>query len=170
MDREFLFRLEDELTRARYEIDEKYQMGIEQLRAALKDVPGSESFEISYQDHDGSEIYTINGRRIRLGPDQTVDDAVSEYLRSHYGLANPFEGCEKPTMSITDAGKLAGTIKDRINSAKARIAEVAANTDGALAKLNDAADTGDKIAKQIEKEASDLLAEIGQFDNGGPAL
>lgn len=75
---------------------------------------------------------------------------------------------EKPTMAITDAGKLAANIKDRINSAKARIASVNTNIDNGLAKLNDAADTGDKIAKQIETEAEDLLAQIGQFHNGGP--
>jgi hypothetical protein len=71
-------------------------------------------------------------------------------------------------MSITGAANLAGTIKDRINAAKAKVAQVSQNTDNALAKLNDAADTGDRIAKQIEAEADGLLAEIGQFSNGGP--
>jgi hypothetical protein len=75
---------------------------------------------------------------------------------------------EKPSMSITGAANLAGTIKDRINAAKAKVAQVSQNTDQALAKLNDAADTGDRIAKQIEAEADGLLAEIGQFSNGGP--
>jgi hypothetical protein len=72
-------------------------------------------------------------------------------------------------MSITGAANLAGTIKDRINAAKAKVAQVTQNTDNALAKLNDAADTGDRIAKQIETEADELLREIGQFSNGGPA-
>lgn len=71
----------------------------------------------------------------------------------------------EPQMSITGAANLAGTIKDRINAAKAKVAEVTANTDGALAKLNEAADRGDKIAKQIEAEADDLNSQLGQFTN-----
>ncbi len=71
----------------------------------------------------------------------------------------------KRRMSITGAAGLAGTIKDRINAAKDKIAKVTENTDGALAKLNDAADRGDRIAKQIEAEAEDLNAQLGQFTN-----
>ena len=109
------------------------------------------------------QIINLEGHEITIGALATDEQIAAEVNKIR-------QTTEKPNMSITDAGKLAGTIKDRINTAKQRIAQVSANTDGALAKLNDAADTGDKIAKQIEKEASDLLAEIGQFDNGGPAL
>jgi hypothetical protein len=97
----------------------------------------------------------------------TANIATESVVANLPHLQNPFT--EILTMSITDAGKLATDIKARIQAAKDRIASVSANTDTALAKLNDAADTGDKIAKQIEKEADDLLAQIGQFDNGGPA-
>jgi hypothetical protein len=124
VDQEFLYRLEDEINRARYEINETY-MGQADLRA-----------------------------RFHLA-------AAMEKILS---VTQP----EKPSMSITGAANLAGTIKDRINAAKAKVAQVSQNTDSALAKLNDAADTGDKIAKQIEAEADDLLAQIGQFSNGGP--
>jgi hypothetical protein len=127
--REFFHQLEDTISRAAYEINEKY-MGQADLRA-----------------------------RFRLA-------AAMEQLR---GVTEPtIEQPEKPKMSITGAANLAGTIKNRIDAAKERIAKVSANTDGALAKLNDAADTGDRIAKQIEAEADDLLAQIGQFSNGGP--
>jgi hypothetical protein len=153
VDREFLYRFEDEINRARQEINEKYHMGLKEIREALM---GQKS-TINYGP-DGKAYLNIDGRPVEVMPTDTPDDIKAK-------LHNPFE---KRAMSITDAGKLAGTIKDRINTAKQRIAQVASNTDGALAKLNDAADTGDKIAKQIEKEASDLLAEIGQFTNGGP--
>lgn len=109
------------------------------------------------------QIINLEGREITIGAMATDDQIAAEIARTRQTTT------EQP-MSITDAGKLAGTIKDRINAAKGRIASVSANVDGSLAKLNDAADTGDKIARQIEKEASDLLAEIGQFDNGGPEL
>jgi hypothetical protein len=126
VDQEFLYRLEDEINRARYEINETY-MGQADLRA-----------------------------RFHLA-------AAMEKILS---VTEPQP--ETSSMSITGAANLAGTIKDRINAAKAKVAQVSQNTDSALAKLNDAADTGDKIAKQIEAEADDLLAQIGQFSNGGP--
>jgi hypothetical protein len=157
VDREFLYRFEDELNRARYEIDEGYHRmsALDKVRQAL----GGKRATVNYGPR-GETYVNLPEKSIEVLPHDTVEDIKAK-------LANPFE---KKQMSITDAGKLAGTIKDRINTAKQRIAQVSANTDGALAKLNDAADTGDKIAKQIEKEASELLAEIGQFDNGGPEL
>ncbi len=126
---------------------------LDKIRQAI----GGRKSTVNYGPN-GETYLNIEGKSVEVRPTDTPSDIKAK-------LENPFE--RKP-MSITDAGKLAGTIKDRINTAKQRIAQVSANTDGALAKLNDAADTGDKIAKQIEKEASDLLAEIGQFTNGGP--
>jgi hypothetical protein len=130
VDREFLYRFEDEINRARYEIDEKYHMGQAELRA----------------------------RHLLAAAMEQINNATQP----------PPLPQENP-MSITGAANLAGTIKDRINAAKAKVAQVTQNTDNALAKLNDAADTGDRIAKQIETEADELLREIGQFSNGGPA-
>jgi hypothetical protein len=127
--------------------------GLDKIRQAL----GGKKSTVNYGP-GGETFVNLPEGSIEVLPTDTVDDIKAK-------LANPFE---KKQMSITDAGKLAGTIKDRINAAKGRIASVSANVDGSLAKLNDAADTGDKIAKQIEQEASDLLAEIGQFTNGGP--
>ena len=105
--------------------------------------------------------------------DQSLEKARDDtraFWRRRLGPVDPAPEIksEPRTMSITGAAGLAGTIKDRINAAKAKVAQVSANTDQALAKLNDAADTGDRIAKQIEAEADDLLAQIGQFSNRGP--
>lgn len=127
--------------------------GLEKIRQAL----GGKQSTVNFGPK-GETYLNLPEKSIQVLPTDTVEDIKAK-------LQNPFE---KKSMSITDAGKLAGTIKDRINAAKSRIAQVSANTDGALAKLNDAADTGDRIAKQIESEAADLLAEIGQFSNGGP--
>lgn len=75
---------------------------------------------------------------------------------------------EIPRMSITGAANLSASIKDKIAAAKARMANVTANTDIALTKLHSAADAADQVNKSIEAEADQLLAEIGQFSNGGP--
>jgi ABC-type transporter Mla subunit MlaD len=137
----FFDQLEDRLNLAVYDTNQDYRM----------DIPGVLSTSIGHT------------KRFLHLADRTVEvplTATADEIRAALQ--------DTTTMSITGAANLAGTIKDRINAAKAKVAQVSANTDSALAKLNDAADTGDKIAKQIEAEAEDLLAQIGQFSNGGP--
>jgi hypothetical protein len=111
---------------------------------------------------------THQNRECRMG--QADLKARQDLKRAWHILSPRIDDKPEPTKmsSITGAANLAGTIKDRINAAKAKVAQVSQNTDNALAKLNDAADTGDRIAKQIETEADELLAQIGQFTNGGP--
>ena len=128
---------------------------LDKIRQAI----GGKKATVNYGPH-GETYLNIEGRSVEVMPTDTPDDIKAK-------LENPFES--KTTMSITGAGNLAVTIKDRINAAKARVAQVTTNTDVALAKLNDAADTGDRIAKQIESEADDLLSNLGQYTNGGPA-
>jgi hypothetical protein len=163
LSREFFHQLEDEVTRARYEIDEKYHIGLAEVKARLAHIAGIENLKVEPTPR-GDEIYILGDVTaiVQKGNNRNTMNYLAEKL------SNPFE-TEQTAMSITGAANLAGTIKNRIDAAKQRIAQVSANTDGALAKLNDAADTGDKIAKQIETEADDLLAQIGQFSNGGPA-
>lgn len=72
-------------------------------------------------------------------------------------------------MSITGATHLADSIKAKIQAAKDRMAQATTNTDAALTKLNTAADAADQVSSSIAKEADDLMAQIGQFSNGGPA-
>ena len=127
--------------------------GLDKIRRAL----GGKKSTVNFGP-GGETFVNLPEVSIEVLPTDTVEDIKAK-------LANPFE---KKQMSITGAANLAGTIKNRIDAAKERIAKVAANTDGALAKLHDAADTGDKIAKQIETEADDLLAQLGQMSNGGP--
>jgi hypothetical protein len=111
------------------------------------------------------QVINVEGHEITLGAYATDEQIAAEINR----VRSRPPPLPETNMSITGAANLAGTIKDRINAAKAKVAQVTQNTDNALAKLNDAADTGDRIAKQIETEADELLREIGQFSNGGPA-
>ncbi len=163
----------------------KREMGLDGLKARLAHITGIDALKAQVNS-DRTETYTLGDQTVEVPAGNAAKRArvhmLAEGLRSE-ALAKvdeavaaiseqPAAELPKPSrdrsMSITGAANLAGTIKDRINAAKNRIAQVSANTDGALAKLNDAADTGDKIATQIEAEASDLLAQIGQFSNGGP--
>ena len=140
---------------------ESEAMSVQALKSALADIPGSQELTINYAPN-GNQLITIDGKTLEVGPMASNDEI-------RLALQNPFVRTENTKMAITDAGKLATSIKDRIQAAKDRVAAVSANTDNALKKLNDAADTGDKIAKQIEAEADDLHAQLGQFSNGGPA-
>lgn len=173
VDIQFLYRLEDELTRARYDIDEKYQMGIGELREALKDIPGSDSIQISYREAGGLQTYTIGGKRVTVGRYAPIEEVVIEYLNRRNELANPFEDCPKETsMSITGlkSGAFHGTIEalrqrliDKQNQGAAKIA--AAGEVGA-AKIDEAVNSAEA---KIDKEVSEVLQDFSEFTNGGPA-
>jgi hypothetical protein len=152
-----LFRLEEELDQAVIDIN----MGLKEIQRSLRLRPFLDKRAKLLDDNSGWELNTIAGDKIPLGRNEPIEqiDAKLDHL---------FQGKARKPMSITGAANLAGTIRDRIEAAKAKVAQVSANTDTALGKLNDAAETGNKIAKQIEAEADDLLSQIGQFTNGGP--
>lgn len=149
MYRAILENLEGNLWELVDDINQDTRMGLKELREAL----GGRKATVNYS---GDGRMYANLPLVSFEFDQT-DSAADIKHR-----------IESRSMNITGAANLAGSIKDRINSAKNRIAQVSANTDGALAKLNDAADSGDKLAKQIESEAADLLSQLGQFSNGAP--
>lgn len=107
-------------------------------------------------------VIKIDGREITFRAMATDEQILAE-------IAKIRRITESPAMSITGANYLAGSIKERIAAAKAKVGEVTANADTALAKLNSAADAADQVNKAIEAEADSLLAEIGQVSNGGPA-
>lgn len=124
-------------------------MGLRELRDALN----GRKATVNYSG-EGRMYANLPKVSFEVHPDDT---AVDIKLR-----------IESREMNITGAANLAGTIKSRIDAAKSKIAKVSENTDNALTKLNAAADHGDKIAKQIETEADDLLSQIGQLSNMPP--
>ncbi len=71
-------------------------------------------------------------------------------------------------MSITGSTHLAASIKDKINAAKARAQKATEGSEAALAKFNSAMDQAEAVNQSIEAEADDLVAQLGQFTNGGP--
>ena len=137
-------------------------LSVQDLKEKLRDIPGIENLSMFYRA--GRQMFALNGYVAETDPNATVAE-IESAIRT--ALLLPKLELMKQ-MPITDAGKLASDIKSRIQAAKDRIASVSSNTEAALAKLNDAANTGDQIAKQIDAEASDLLAQIGQFSNGSP--
>jgi hypothetical protein len=139
-------------------------MSIDTLKSRLRDLPGIETLTMRLEA--GQQIFTLNGVVAAVDPLAT-DSEIERAIHTAARLP-PVNLTENRPMSITGANYLAGSIKQKIQAAKDRIANVHAATDAALTKMNAAADTGDQIAKAIDDEATGLLAELGQFSNGGP--
>jgi hypothetical protein len=139
-------------------------MSIDTIKSRLRSVPGIETLTMRLEG--GNQVFTLNNVSAAVGAlasDSEIETAILTAVR-----LPPVNITETRPMSITGAGYLAGSIKQKIQAAKDRIANVHATTDAALAKMNQAADAGDQIAKAIDDEANGLLAELGQFSNGGP--
>src|SRR3954471_3734056 len=98
-------------------------MGLKEIREALTGSPFRDQATIN---QSGGTFLNLPNASIEIQSTDTAEDIRAK-------LANPFE---RKAMSITGAANLAGTIKDRINSAKARIASVSTNIDMGLGKLN----------------------------------
>lgn len=115
----------------------------------------------------------IEDIRRRLGqPNLTMkyaDGGRTEVL-SHVDTLNEQQPkpIEKP-MSVTGAAYLAGSLKDKIAAAKAKIEKVNSDVDAGVAKVNSAVDAASQVAASLSAEADELMASVGQFSNGSPA-
>jgi hypothetical protein len=139
-------------------------MSIADIKARLRSVPGSETLTMKLEG--GKQVFTLNGVSAAVGCSAS-DSEIETAIRSAIRLP-PVNITEAKPMSITGAAYIAGSIKAKIEAAKARVAQVGANIDAGVTKLNSIADQGDQIAKTINAEADALSAELGQFSNGAP--
>lgn len=125
MDRQFLHRFEDELNRARYEINEKYHMGLAEVKARLAHIAGIDKLTVEPTPR-GDEIYSLGD--VTAVVQQGNNRATMAYLAEK--LSNPFERAE--TMSALDR------IKEKAMRAKgiapAAIKAFEADLDGLLAE------------------------------------
>jgi hypothetical protein len=167
VDREFLYRLEDELTRKLHEINER-NMGIQELRDALNASP---DLEISYQEFEGgNQLYTINGNEIWTRRGIPIEAVVEAYLNNSHGMASPFLTNET-SMSITGlkAGAFHGTIEALrqrlIDKQSQGAAKIAAAGEAGAVKIDEAVNNAEA---KIDKEVSEVLQDFSEFTNGGP--
>lgn len=169
--REFLYQLEDEVNRARHEINEKH-MGLAEVKARLAHIAGIDGLKVEATPR-GDEIYTL-GDVTAIVPRGNDRDSMI-YLEQK--LSNPFDQPDQPkteqkSMSIT--GIQAGAFQAKLAEMRQKIAdkqtEALTKIDGAVtsgaAKMNAAVD--DVITK-ADKEVDAALHEFAQFTNGGPA-
>jgi hypothetical protein len=163
VDREFLYRLEDELTRKLHEINER-DMGIQELREALNASP---SLEISYQEFEGgNQLYTISGNQIWTRRGIPIEAVVNEYL-------NP----TKVTQVTTPLDRLKGKFLQARGVAQRVAGNMEAEADSLIAEEDKMkAKTVSAFAphKAILAEASSELKAIEDalnlMSNGGPSM
>lgn len=138
-------------------------MSVQDLKEALRDIPGSQDLTVQY-GAQGNQVIHIGNRTIEVGPMAGLDEVRAK-------LTNPFNATDTKPMSIS--GYEPGSIKAKLQALKNAGKQ---RRDAALAKLDDAGKKHESvsaeietIAKQIEKEADDAIAEFAAFTNGGPA-
>lgn len=164
LSREFYYRFEDEINRARYEINETY-MGLAEVKARLAHIAGIDNLKVESTPR-GDEIYTLGDVTATVPQGNNRDSMI--YLAEK--LANPFE---RETMSTPAPGSFAAGIRAMMDEARAGVAK--AREDG-LAKVGDAVKKLDEakvatvavagqMAKTIENEAAEVMSELGQISN-----
>jgi hypothetical protein len=140
------------------------EMSVLELKAALRDIVGSDQLTISYAPN-GNQLIEIDGRTIEVGPMASNDEI-------RVALQNPFIRTENTKMSIT--GLQSGAFQEKLAEMRQKIANAQAQglskIDGVVtagtAKLDEAAQGA---AAKAQKEIDDALQEFATMTNGGPA-
>ena len=70
--------------------------------------------------------------------------------------------------NLTGAGSLATLLRNRIATAKAKLAASNTKVDSAFSKLDNASVAIEKVALKIEAEADAAMAQLGQVSNMEP--
>lgn len=159
-------------------------MSVHDMRQALRAVPGAESLTMSYT-YDGNALVTIAGRTVEVSP--SASHAEIELAFREPAMSTPnvtvtplpepvaYVAASTRTAPMTNPapGSFAAGIRAMMDEARAGVAQ--ARADGlakvgeAVNKLNDAkvatAHVTGTMAKTIEDEAADVLAELGQISN-----
>jgi len=138
-------------------------MSAQELKEALKDIPGATNLTISYGP-GGRQILHVGDKTVEVSPMASNDEI-------RQALLNPTIPTKNTKMSIS--GYEPGSIRAKLEALKTAGKQ---RRDAALGKLDEAGKKHEAvsaeievIATAIEKEADDALAEFAQFTNGGPA-
>lgn len=146
-------------------------MSVADLKARLADVPGIETLtmQLSGERNVLSWGQGLTRRMTTVTPfasDNDIEAAVR--LLANVGETSPVptQPKEEP-MSVTGAGYVAGSLADRLRAVRSKIEQGSARMDAALSKMDQAASAHSALADTVAGEADALLAEVGQFTNGG---
>lgn len=153
-------------------------MSVQDMKQALRDVPGVEGLTMAYT-FDGNALLTIGGRTVEASPAMSSDEIAAAFSATVTPLPPAIAYAATPTTRIETMttkpapGSFAAGIRAMMDEARQGVAQ--ARADGlskvgeAVGKLNDAkvatTHVAGKMASVIEDEAADVMAELGQISN-----
>ena len=148
-------------------------MSIADLKNRMSDVPGIEGLTMRPKTGAISAwCFLTIGDHVAATEadtsDQEIETAIRRALRLPSVALIPDKSKGTP-MSVTGAGYAGGSLSQRLRAIRQKVEAGSAKMDGALSKMEQAADAHNQLADTVEGEADALLAEIGQFTNGGVA-
>ena len=160
LSREFLYRLEDELTRARYEIDEKYQMS---RVAELREYLGSN--DVSCREIQSSLYVTLDGRTVEVGLTATNAEIVAALnIQKINKIAEKPKMVSKLQSVAARLGQLKHDSEFDADKLLTRVDSAFVRKDAAFAKSHQFLDGHEKDLADVEG----FIAEIEQATNGAP--
>jgi hypothetical protein len=144
-------------------------MSVLELKAALRDIAGSDQLTISYAPN-GNQLIEIDGKTIEVGP-------MASNAEIEAALKNPFipTANTKITMNPIDrlkdklakaagvGGRVAAKIEAKADALIAREGQLEAKADQAFAPHEAIVDSADVVLDDIE-------SSLNQLSNGGPSL
>lgn len=110
-------------------------------------------------DHAGRLTSFLNRTIKELKP---VDNKVTVIA------PNKLSTSDDLVVSLTGASSLATALTARIAAAKAKFADSNTKVDAAFGKMDNVSVVLEQVAKKIEAEANEAMAQIGQISNGAP--
>lgn len=151
-------------------------MSVHELKHALAAVPGVETLTLNYAPN-GNELVTIAGRTVEMSPGTSNADIAAAFVGTPLPPPVTYAAAPQTTrtksMTTPNPGSFVAGIRAMMDEARAGVAQ--ARADGlarvgdAVGKLNDAkaatAHVAGTMAKTIEDEAADVMAELGQISN-----
>ncbi|MGY3535393.1 hypothetical protein [Bradyrhizobium sp. USDA 4452] len=144
-------------------------MSIADLRSRMADVPGIETLTLAlsagYQHLTWSNG-TMSASVGAFASDQDIEDAVRNALRLPAVALIP-ETSKGNVMSVTGAGFAGGNLKTQLAAIRQKMQDGQAKMAASLAKMEQAATAHNQLADTVSAEADALMADIGQFTNGG---
>jgi len=128
-------------------------MSVQDLKEALRDIPGSHDLTIGYAGN-GNQIIHVGDRTIEVGPMAGIDE-----IRARLNI-----------QKINDIGNPAmATLGEQLKAARAKLADA---RDGAARAVADCADASAIVLQEADKaskEAAALRAEVAELTNGAPS-
>ncbi|WP_342711524.1 hypothetical protein AAFG13_06690 [Bradyrhizobium sp. B124] len=144
-------------------------MSIADLKSRLPDVPGIETLTLALSAGHQRLTWADGSMSANVGAfasDQDIEDAIRNAHRLPSVALIP-ETSQGATMSVTGAGFAGGNLKTQLAAIRQKMQDGQAKMAASLAKMDQAATAHNQLADTVSAEADALLADIGQFTNGG---